>query len=45
LGELDLDLLVQVALDTLIDDYVEDPAFAHKTRRHVRGNDSEGAPS
>jgi hypothetical protein len=41
LGELDLDLLVQVALDTLIDDYVEDPALAHQTRRHLPGPGSE----
>jgi hypothetical protein len=37
LGELDLELLVQVALDTLIDDYVDDPALAHQTRRQIRG--------
>lgn len=41
LGELDLDLLVQVALDTLIDDYVEDPALAHQTRRHISGPGSD----
>jgi hypothetical protein len=41
LGELDLELLVQVALDTLIDDYVEDPALAHQTRRHIPRQDSE----
>jgi hypothetical protein len=45
LGELDLELLVQVALDTLIDDYVEDPALAHQTRRAIRGGDSGAAPS
>lgn len=38
LGELDLELLVQVALDTLIDDYVSDPALAHQTRREIRGD-------
>jgi hypothetical protein len=37
LGELDLDLLVQLALDTLIDQYVEDPGVAHQTRREARG--------
>jgi hypothetical protein len=37
LGELDLDLLVQVALDTLIDDYVNDPALALQNRRAARG--------
>ncbi len=45
LGELDLELLVQVALDTLIDDYVEDPALAHQTRREIRGEGSSAAPS
>jgi hypothetical protein len=40
LGELDLDLLVQVCLDTMIDDYVEDPALAHQTRREVRPGDA-----
>ena len=33
LGELDLELLVRVALDTLIDDCVADPALAHQSRR------------
>lgn len=37
LGDLDLDLLVQLALDTLIDQYVEDPGLAHQTRRESRG--------
>lgn len=37
LGDLDLDLLVQLALDTLIDQYVDDPGIAHQTRREVRG--------
>ena len=37
LGELDLDVLVQVALDTLIDDYVDNPALALQTRRHIHG--------
>jgi hypothetical protein len=33
LGEWNVDLLVQVALDSLIDMYVEDPGLAHQTRR------------
>lgn len=37
LGDLDLDLLVQLALDTLVDQYVEDPGLAHQTRREARG--------
>jgi hypothetical protein len=37
LSELDRDLLVQIALDTLIDQYVEDPGLAHQTRRQTRG--------
>jgi hypothetical protein len=41
LGELDLELLVQIALDTLIDDYVEDPALALQTRRRIHGTDSD----
>lgn len=45
LGELDLELLVQVALDTLIDDYVADPALAHQTRREVRGDGAGAAPA
>ena len=43
LGELDLDLLVQVALDTLIDRYVEDPGIAHQTRRERPGEPDEPA--
>jgi hypothetical protein len=43
LGELDVELLVQVALDTLIDGYVEDPGLAHQTRREIRGADSQSA--
>jgi hypothetical protein len=35
LGEFDLDHLVQLALDTLIDDYVEDPALALQLRRVI----------
>jgi hypothetical protein len=45
LGELDVELLVQVALDTLIDDYVEDPALAQQTRRQIRGQSPGAAPS
>jgi hypothetical protein len=41
LGELDLELLVQVALDTLISDHIEDPEVARQTRRVVR---EDGAP-
>ena len=37
LAQLDIDLLVQVALDTLIDQYVEDAGIAHQTRREARG--------
>lgn len=43
LGELDVELLVQVALDTLIHDYVDDPGLAHQTRRQIRGNDDDAA--
>jgi hypothetical protein len=42
LGELDLELLVQIALDTLIDDHVDDPALALQTRRVVRGDGLHG---
>ena len=42
LGDLDLDLLVQLALDTLIDQYVDDPGLAHQTRRESRG---DGGPA
>jgi hypothetical protein len=44
LGELDLDLLVQVALDTLIDDHLEDPALAPQTRRAARGQEDRTPP-
>ena len=43
LGDLDLDMLVQLALDTLIDQYVADAGLAHQTRRESRGGDD--APS
>jgi hypothetical protein len=38
LGALDADLLVQVALNTLIADYVDDPAVAEQLRLEVRGD-------
>jgi len=37
LAELDLDLLVQITLDSLITAYLEDPGLAHQPRRAVRG--------
>ena len=37
LAELDLDLLVQITLDSLITTYLEDPGLAHQPRRVVRG--------
>lgn len=39
LGELDLQLLVQVALDTLISDHLADPAQAVQDRRVIRGGE------
>jgi hypothetical protein len=45
LGELDPELLVQVALDTLIEEYVEDPGLAHQPRREIRGKDPGAASS
>ncbi len=42
LGDLELDLLVQLALDTLIAQYVDDPGIAHQTRRTFRGG-ADGA--
>jgi hypothetical protein len=44
-AEFDLELLVQVTLDTLIDAYVEDPGLAHQTRREIRGSDAGAAPA
>ncbi len=44
LAELDLDLLVQITLDTLIDAYVTDPGVAHQTRRAIRGGMGYDAP-
>jgi hypothetical protein len=38
LVELDPDRLVQIALDTLITEYVEDPGIAHQPRRVIDGN-------
>jgi hypothetical protein len=35
LGELDLDVLVQLLLDTLIAEHIDDPALAVQTRRIV----------
>ncbi len=37
LGELDVDVLVQLALDTLIEDHFDDPASANQTRRVIYG--------
>ena len=36
LGELDLDLLVQVCLDTMIRDHLDDSGIAYQTRRQIR---------
>lgn len=41
LAELDLDLLVQITLDSLITTYLEDPGLAHQPRREVRGQESD----
>lgn len=38
--EFDEDLLVQLTLDALIDEYVEDPGLAHQPRRESRGQDA-----
>jgi hypothetical protein len=38
LGDLDLELLVQLALDSLIHQFVEDPGIAHQPRRESRGD-------
>ncbi len=43
LGELDLALLVQIALDTLISDYVDDPGIAVQNRRAIRGGPGNAA--
>ena len=38
LGELDLDLLVQITLDALASTYLKDPGLAHQPRRLVPGD-------
>ena len=40
LAELDLDLLVQITLDSLITAYLVDPGLAHQPRRAIRGEES-----
>jgi hypothetical protein len=40
LAELDLDLLVQITLDSLITTYLVDPGLAHQPRRAVRGEEA-----
>lgn len=40
LAELDLDLLLQITLDSLITTYVDDPGLAHQPRRVVRRQES-----
>jgi len=40
LGELDLDLLVQITLDGLVTTYLADPGLAHQPRRVVPGDGS-----
>lgn len=37
LGELNLDLLVQITLDSLVMTYLDDPGLAHQPRRVVPG--------
>ena len=39
-GELDLNLLVQITLDGLVTTYLEDPGLAHQPRRAVPGAES-----
>lgn len=39
-GELDLDLLMQIALDGLIASYLDDLGLAHQPRRVIRGEES-----
>ena len=36
-AELDLDLLLQITLDSLVTTYLDDPELAHQPRRVVRG--------
>ena len=45
LGELDLRLLVQVAVGTLLRDYVDTPGLAAQRRRVVRGPESTDGSS
>jgi hypothetical protein len=40
LAELDLDLLVQITLDSLITTYLVDPGLAHQPRRAASGEGS-----
>jgi hypothetical protein len=37
LAEFDVDLLVQITLDSLVTTYLEDPGLAHQPRRVVSG--------
>lgn len=43
LAEYDVNLLVQICLDTLIAEYVVDPGLAHQPRRDTRGGAAAGA--
>ncbi|MEA2169691.1 MAG: hypothetical protein QOF76_2991 [Solirubrobacteraceae bacterium] len=43
LADYDVELLVQLALDTLISIYVTDPGVAHQTRRETRGTSGDGS--
>jgi hypothetical protein len=45
LADYDVELLVQVALDTLISEYVTDPGIAHQTRRETRSEPDAPGPS
>ena len=40
IAELDLDLLVQITLDSLVTTYLDDPGRAHQPRRVVAGERS-----
>jgi hypothetical protein len=44
LADYDVDRLVQIALDTLITEYIEDPGLAHQPRRVPHGDDEEQPP-
>ena len=37
LADFDLNLLIQITLDSLISEFVDDPGIAHQPRRAVRG--------